>query len=307
VERYDLLYRPGKADECFNVREILKRRLSVSARLLRRLKYGGGVSRNGLPAKMNDKVAAGDILTVMFPCEDSGFEPEPIPISVVYEDSDLLVIDKQAGLVVHPTKGHPAHTVANGLTYRMAASGERFKIRFINRLDMDTTGLLVVGKNAYSQEDFARQSAENRVVKRYEAVVIGLVESEEGVIELPIRKEEDDGLRRVVSPDGARSVTRYRVLERFARGRGYTFLSLALDTGRTHQIRVHLSHIGHAVAGDALYGGESPLLIDRQALHAAELVFRHPRTKEMLRFTAPLPADMERLLERLRADGGNLS
>jgi 23S rRNA pseudouridine1911/1915/1917 synthase len=301
MEKYDLFYSSGVEDESIKIREILKRRLSVSTRLMRRLKYGGGVCLNGAPVRMNDKVAAGDVITVQFPGEESGFEPEAIPISVVYEDSDLLVINKQAGLVVHPTKGHPAHTIANGLMHRMALRGESCKIRFINRLDMDTTGLLVVGKNAYSQEDFARQSSENLVVKRYETVVTGLVAADDGVIDLPIGKEREDGLRRTVRPDGAPSVTRYRVLERFARGQGFTLLSVTLDTGRTHQIRVHLSHIGHAVVGDALYGGAAPLLIERQALHAAELVFRHPRTKEMLRLTAPLPEDMKKLLENLRA------
>ncbi|MDR2133033.1 MAG: RluA family pseudouridine synthase [Clostridiales Family XIII bacterium] len=301
MKEYDLLYRATEADECFKIREILKRRLSVSARLRRRLQYGGGVCLNGLPVRMNARAARGDAITVSFPEEESGFASESIPICVVYEDADMLVIDKQAGFVVHPTKGHPAHTLANGLTRRMEERGERYKIRFVNRLDMDTTGLLVVGKNAYCQEDFARQAAAGGVAKRYEAIVTGLVPEDAGKINLPIGKAVEDELRRVVREDGFPSETRYRVLERFARGRGYTRLSLELVTGRTHQIRVHMAHIGHAVAGDALYGGAAPRLIDRQALHAAELVFRHPRTKETLRFTAPLPADMEKMLETLRA------
>jgi 23S rRNA pseudouridine1911/1915/1917 synthase len=307
MEKYDLIYRSGEADEGVRVREILKKRLSVSTRLQRRLKYGDelGVRRNGAPARMNERVFAGDVITVLFPAEESGFAPEPIPISVVYEDGDLLVIDKQAGLVVHPTKGHPAHTIANGLARRMADGGERYKIRFVNRLDMDTTGLLVVGKNAYCQEDFARQAAENRVVKRYEAIVTGLVAADAGTIALPIGKAEEDGLRRIVREDGFPSETRYRVTERFARGRGCTRLLVELRTGRTHQIRVHLAHIGHAVVGDALYGEAAPYLTERQALHASELAFRHPRTKEELRFTAPLPADMEKLLEKLRATCDN--
>jgi 23S rRNA pseudouridine1911/1915/1917 synthase len=137
-------------------------------------------------------------------------------------------------------------------------------------------------------------------VKRYEAIVTGLVESDAGRISLPIGKETEDGLRRVVRQDGFPSETRYRVLERFACGRGYTRLQLELGTGRTHQIRVHLAHIGHAVAGDELYGGAAPHLAERQALHAAELAFCHPRTKEALRFAAPLPADMKKMLTLLR-------
>jgi 23S rRNA pseudouridine1911/1915/1917 synthase len=307
MEKYDLIYEAGEADEGLRVRAILQKRLSVSTRLLRRLKYGeaAGVRRNGVPAMMNERAKAGDVITVLFPMEESGFAPEPIPIRVVYEDGDLLVIDKQAGLVVHPTKGHPAHTIANGLMHRMERRGERYKIRFVNRLDMDTTGLLVVGKNAYCQEDFARQAAENRVVKRYDAIVTGRVEADAGVIALPIGKAAEDEVKRIVREDGFPSETRYRVTERFACGRGYTRLSLELRTGRTHQIRVHLAHIGHAVVGDALYGETSPLLAERQALHAAELIFRHPRTKERLRFTAPLPADMEKLLKKLRAACNN--
>jgi 23S rRNA pseudouridine1911/1915/1917 synthase len=325
MEKYDLIYRSDAADERFSIRETLKRRLSLSTRLLRRLQYGGGVYRNGAPVRMNARAAAGDVLTVLFPAEESAFAPESIPIRVVYEDADLLVIDKQAGLVVHPTKGHPAHTIANGLMQRMESGGERYKIRFVNRLDMDTTGLLVVGKNAYCQEDFARQAAANKITKRYEAIVTGLVEAEAGRIALPIGKAAEDGLRRIVREDGFPSETRYRVLERFAYGRGYpcpelangyscpepangypcpdgyTHLALELGTGRTHQIRVHLAHIGHAVLGDALYGAPAPLLAERQALHAAALVFRHPRTKALLRLSAPLPADMERALAVLRA------
>ena len=325
MEKYDLIYRSDAADERFSIRETLKRRLSLSTRLLRRLQYGGGVYRNGAPVRMNARAAAGDVLTVLFPAEESAFAPEPIPIRVVYEDADLLVIDKQAGFVVHPTKGHPAHTIANGLMQRMESGGERYKIRFVNRLDMNTTGLLVVGKNAYCQEDFARQAAANKITKRYEAIVTGLVEADAGRIALPIGKAAEDGLRRIVREDGFPSETRYRVLERFACPElangyacpegclcpepangclcpeGYTHLSIELGTGRTHQIRVHLAHIGHAVLGDALYGEAAPLLVERQALHAAALVFRHPRTKAILRLSAPLPADMERALADLRA------
>jgi 23S rRNA pseudouridine1911/1915/1917 synthase len=307
MEEYDLIYEAGEADEGVSVREILRKRLMISSRLLRRLKYGAetGTLRNGAPARMNERVSAGDAIAVRFPAEESGFAPEPIPIRVVFEDRDLLVIDKQAGLVVHPTKGHPAHTIANGLTHRMQILGERYKIRFINRRDKDTTGLLVVGKTAYCHEDFARQAAENRVVKRYEAIVAGLVAADEGTIALPIGKAAEDEVRRIVREDGFPSETRYRVMERFACGCGYTRLAIELRTGRTHQIRVHLAHIGHAVVGDALYGRTAPRLAERQSLHAAELAFRHPRTGEDLRFSAPLPPDMKKTLEILRAACGN--
>jgi 23S rRNA pseudouridine1911/1915/1917 synthase len=300
-EKYNLAYTVTEADEAFKILEILKRRLGMSVRLMRRLKQGGGVFCNGVPARMKDRARAGDLLAVVFPGESSGFEPENIPIRVVYEDADLLIVDKQAGLVVHPTKGHPAHTMANGVMRYMLDRGETYKIRFINRLDMDTTGLLVVGKNAYSQEEFARQSAAGRVRKCYTAVVTGVPEADEGLIDLPIGKAADDSPRRCVCADGFPSLTRYRVLSRF---NGYSLVNLELCTGRTHQIRVHMAHIGHALVGDALYGEPAPRLIGRQALHAAELAFEHPAAKTPLRVCAPLPEDMERLIRELRLASG---
>ncbi|MDR3296048.1 MAG: RluA family pseudouridine synthase [Clostridiales Family XIII bacterium] len=323
-------YTLDAGDDGMKVREILRRRLSVSARLMRKLKNGGGVTRNGVFAKMNEKAEAGDRIALRFPEEASEFVPEPIPLRVLYEDRDLLILDKQAGLVVHPTKGHPAHTVANGVMRYMLDSGEAYKIRFINRLDMDTTGVLLIGKNAYSQEIFARQAAEGGVVKRYAAVVEGLVENDAGRIDLPVGKAAEDQVRREVRADGYPSVTRYRVLERFpgagagvaadagsdasaglapgaGRGGGRSLLELELETGRTHQIRVHMAHVGHPVLGDSLYGRPAPLLIERQALHAGELIFSHPRTKEQMFAKAPLPPDMEALLARLRRVQGTVT
>ncbi|MDR3242895.1 MAG: RluA family pseudouridine synthase [Clostridiales Family XIII bacterium] len=305
-----------KEDEVFKVREILKRRLALSSRLMRKLKDRGGVTVNGAGVKLNSKLKAGGLLAVRFPEEISGFEPEPIPISVIYEDDDLLIIDKQAGFVVHPTKGHPAHTVANGVMHHMLERGEAYRIRFINRLDMDTTGVLLVGKNSYSQHSFARQAARNAgkdsvnaegdvegnesaVEKKYLAVVNGAITEEEGAVNLPIGKEDEDRVKRAVLAGGHPATTRYRVLERFSGA--YTLLELVIETGRTHQIRVHMAHIGHSVVGDALYGRSSPKLIERQALHAASLSFPHPRTGKTMKAEAPLPEDIERLLQRLRS------
>ncbi|HML38690.1 MAG TPA: RluA family pseudouridine synthase, partial [Bacillota bacterium] len=173
--------------------------------------------------------------------EDSHFEPEDIPISVVYEDDDLLIINKQPGYVVHPTKGHPCRTMANGIMNYMIKSGKHFKIRFVNRLDMDTSGLLAIAKNSHCQDDIQRQMYENGVTKKYVAVVHGIIDEEEGTIDLPVDKEEEDKAKRAVVAGGYPSVTHYKVLERFEKG--YTMVELVLETGRTHQIRVHMSHI----------------------------------------------------------------
>ncbi len=291
-ERYQYTIKDEDAE--LPVRAILKRRLGISTRLLRKLKEGDLVYIDGRQVKLFERGKAGERITVHLPEEISGFDPEPIPVDVIYEDPDLLAINKQPGFVVHPTKGHPNHTIANGLMKYMLDKGDSYKIRFINRLDMDTTGVLLIGKNSHCQDDFSKQTAE----KKYLAVVKGLVVQDRGTIDLPIGKPVDDLVKRAVIPDGYPSVTHYEVLERFEKG--YSLVRLRLETGRTHQIRVHLSHIGHPVVGDVLYGGEAVWLIERQALHAEELSFRHPITGERLSLYAPLPEDMERLLSLIR-------
>ncbi len=295
-EKYE--YTLKNEDTGLSLKEVLKRRLGISTRLLRKLKDGNRVYLEERCVKLFEKGKEGERVTVLLPDESSGFLPEDIPIRVIYEDPHLLAINKQPGLVVHPTKGHPCHTIANGLMKYMLDKGDSYKIRFINRLDMDTTGVLLVGKNSHCQDDFARQAAEGRVEKKYLAVVKGLVTEDSGIIDLPVGKPVDDQLRRAVIPKGYPSVTGYQVLERFEKG--YTLVRLFLETGRTHQIRVHMSHIGHPVVGDALYGGEAIHLIDRQALHAEQLAFRHPITGDGLSFHAPLPEDMVELILRLR-------
>lgn len=258
----------------------------------------------------------GDVLLVVLPEEKSYFVPEPIPIDPVFEDEELLVINKQPGIVVHPTHSRPSHTIAGGIAQYMLDTGQEFKIRFINRLDMDTSGLLVLGKNAHAQNDYVKQQQAGKVEKRYLAVVKGIPGpvGTKGTVDAPIGRPDPEHPRRSVMEGGRPSVTHYEVLEIFPRGQmsgetsdsmedgrsGYTLLSLLLETGRTHQIRVHMSHLSHPVVGDYLYGGEAIHLIDRQALHACGLSFSHPITKERLRLEAPLPDDMVRLLAQLR-------
>lgn len=290
-------YNIVKTDEDLRVKEILRRRLGFSSRLMRKLKVEGGVELNGQFVKLHAKGKAGDVLTVDMPEEKSQFEPEAIKINALYEDKDLLLINKQPGYVVHPTKGHVNHTIANGLMQYMLDTDQSFKIRFINRLDMDTSGVLAIGKNSHSQDDFTKQVKENKVEKKYVAVVKGIVAGDAGVIDLPIDLESPDHVRRAVVEGGYPSVTRYKVLARYEKG--YSLVELLLETGRTHQIRVHMAHIGHPVVGDVLYGIREDLLIDRQALHAKSLSFLHPATRKPMTVEAPLPPDMERLLGKL--------
>ncbi len=178
----------------------------------------------------------------------------------------------------------------------MEETGQVFKIRFVNRLDRDTSGLLLVSKNAYCQTHITNQMKQDLIHKRYTAIVKGIVSSERGTIDLPIGRPDRDDIRRGVHQDGAPSVTHYEVLNYL---NGHTVIELRLETGRTHQIRVHMSHIGHPVLGDSLYGEEEPDLIGRQALHASGLSFIHPITKERVDFEAPLPEDMRRAISLL--------
>lgn len=285
-------------DRELQIKELLKRKFGFSSRLMTKLKVNDLVNLNDVRVKMYQKGEPGDRITVFLPKEKSEFEPENIPITVVYEDDDLLIINKQPGYVVHPTKGHPCHTMANGIMNYMLEQEKHYKIRFINRLDMDTSGLLAVAKNSHCQDDMSKQMGENRVVKKYIAVVRGTLSEEEGTIDLPIDREHEDHVKRAVLEHGYPSVTHYRVLERFEKG--FTMVELILETGRTHQIRVHLSHIGHPIVGDVLYGDASVWLIERQALHARYLAFRHPVTGDDMALEAPLPDDMLELLEKIR-------
>ena len=285
-------------DKELPIKELLKRNFKFSSRLMTKLKVNSLVQLNGTIVKMYEKGEPGDRITVFLPKEQSDFEPENIPIAVVYEDDDLLIINKQPGYVVHPTKGHPCHTMANGIMKYMMENHKHFKIRFINRLDMDTSGLLAIAKNSHCQDNLSKQMSVNGVMKKYLAVVNGSLSEEEGTVDLPIDKEQEDHVKRAVTKDGYPSVTHYKVLERFETG--YTLVELVLETGRTHQIRVHMSHIGHPIVGDVLYGEASVWLIERQALHARYLSFRHPVTNQFMELEAPLPDDMQALLDKIR-------
>ena len=292
-----LTYIIRKEDEELRIKEILRRRLHFSSRLMRRLKVENGVMLNDEVAKLYIQVKEGDVVSVFMPKETSGFEPEDIPITVLYEDDDLLLINKQPGHVVHPTKGHVNHTIANGVMRYMIDTDQSFKIRFINRLDMDTSGVLAIGKNSHCQDDFFRQTEQDKVEKKYVAVVRGIIAEDKGTIDLPIDLEQENHVRRAVVEGGYPSVTHYRTLARYKSG--YTMVELSLETGRTHQIRVHMAHIGHPIVGDVLYGVPEEELITRQALHAVSLGFYHPVTGEAMKVEAPLPEDMQQLLEKL--------
>ena len=284
-------------DEGKEVRDIMKMYFDFSSRLRNKVKREKLVYLNGQQTQGWYKVYAGDVVSVELPEEKSNFPLQEIPLYPVYEDEDLLLLNKQPGLIVHPTKGHPMGTVANALMYYQQVHDQSWKIRFVNRLDMDTSGLLIVAKNAYCQNALTDQMRKNLLNKTYIAIVSGVIEDDRGTIDAPIGRPDPVDVRRGVMADGAPSVTHYEVLERYDR---YTLVQLALETGRTHQIRVHMSHIGHPVLGDHLYGEEKPYLIERQALHAARLEFRHPVSDKLMTVEAPLPEDMKEAIGKIR-------
>jgi 23S rRNA pseudouridine1911/1915/1917 synthase len=243
-----------------------------------------------------------------------GVMPEPIALSVVHEDSDVLVIDKPAGLVVHPGAGNPRHTLQNALLGWDPSLGLLPRAGLIHRLDKDTSGLLVVARTPEAQTSLSRQLMARTVSRQYQAVCVGVMTGG-GTIDAPIGRNRQDRLRMAVRESGRPAVTHFRVLERF---RAHTFLSVQLETGRTHQIRLHLSHQKYPIVGDPVYGGRfaqprgatSALLgtlraFKRQALHAAMLGFDHPRTSKRLTLQSPVPADFEQLLLVLREDANS--
>ena len=296
-DKFTYIVTEEDAKKELQVMELLRSRFDFSSRLRTKIKKNRGVRINGKPVEGFLRPKAGDVLTISIPEETSYFEPQDVPIRPVYEDQDLLVVDKPAGFVVHPTNGHKDRTIANGVTRYMEQTGQSFKIRFINRLDMDTSGLLALGKNSHAQDGFVKAMNAGLVVKKYVALVLGAFPGDEGTIDAPLGRPDPEKVQRGVVAGGHPAVTHYRVLERF--GQRATLLELILETGRTHQIRVHLSHLGCPILGDSLYGGPTDN-IKRQALHAAGLSFPHPVTGAPLALEAPLPEDFQNLLDALR-------
>jgi 23S rRNA pseudouridine1911/1915/1917 synthase len=260
----------------------------------------GLVTVNGRPARASLKPGRGDLVCVTVPPEPpSRLEPENIPLDIVYEDGDVIVIDKPAGLTVHPAPGHPGHTLANAvLSYLPSLTEEAGSLRpgLVHRLDKDTSGLLVVAKNRAAQADLSDQFKSRTVSKTYLVLVRGRLSPESGIIEADIGRDPRNRQRMAVVAEGRAARTGYRVV-RYVRD--YSLLEIKPETGRTHQIRVHLAAIGHPVVGDTTYGVKSPYL-GRQFLHAARLGFRLPSTGKYVEFESPLPPDLEKALEEIR-------
>lgn len=299
------------SDHGYYLRDVLKKRLGISRRLMIRLKTSDeGLALNGQRAMAKDKVKEGDVITLRMETETSeDILPQPMNLDIVFEDEHLLVVNKPAGLIVHPTTGRYLNTLANGVVHYWQERGERVRFRPVHRLDEHTSGLVVIAKHPFAHQQFAAQMKDGTVEKEYRAFVYGSPPKLEGEINAPIGRQTEDPHRRVIREDGAPSQTFYQVTASYL-GKA-SALDIRLGTGRTHQIRVHLTSIGCPLIGDSYYtdpdwsGSElaSRLsgIITRQALHAVRLGFAHPVTGEAMKLEAPMPDDLQALEQELLA------
>lgn len=261
----------------------------------------GSVCINGKIAKPNTEVRTGDTIAFSVPSEtEIEVEPEPIHLDIIYEDEDLLVLNKPKGLVVHPAPGNPNGTLVNGLLYhfhQLSSVGGTLRPGIVHRIDRDTSGLLVVAKNDFTHESLARQFSDHSAHRSYVCLVHGNFREDSGTVDAPIGRHPVDRKRMAVVAEGKHAVTHWRVLHRFSVA---TLLLVTLETGRTHQIRVHMAHIKHPIMGDPVYGSAAPKLhLHSQALHGFRLEFVHPRTRLPMCFRAPFPEDLVRALQLL--------
>jgi len=301
------------SDEGRRLRDVLRKRIGISRRLMVRLKTSEeGLSVNGQKVWPNHTISEGDVISLRMEAESSEtILPQPMDLDIVFEDDHLLVLNKSAGLIVHPTTGHYLNTLANGVMHYWQEKGEKIRFRPVHRLDEHTSGLVVVAKHPLAQQQLSSQMMEGTVRKEYRTYVYGRPPEMEGEINAPIGRQTEDPHRRIVREDGAPSLTYYRVSKIYSDQA--SAIDIRLGTGRTHQIRVHMTYIGCPIIGDGYYTderwSESDLArrlagtIDRQALHAYRLGFRHPVTGDEMLLEAALPEDMQRLERELEKLG----
>lgn len=284
-----MIYNVG-AEEEMSIRTLLKQKYQMSTALIAKLKQSeNGITVNGTRQKVSFQLKPGDVVELRMQEEVSEqILPTPMELSILYEDEDLIIIDKPPYLPTHPSMGHFTNTLANGLAYYWKQKKESYVFRAVNRLDKNTSGVMAVAKNAYTHARLCCQIQEGQLRRKYRCIVCGTVQ-EDGTVDAPVGRADGSILRREVRKDGRQARTHYHVLERKA---GHTLLELELETGRTHQIRVHMAYLGYPVLGDFLYGEEVDQM-PRQALHSSFLTFIHPVTFEDLSFEAPLPQDLQ--------------
>ena len=268
-----------------------------------RLIESGEVAVNGETAGKSYKLAGGEDIAVTLP------EPEPveavpqdIPLDVVYEDADVIVVNKPSGMVVHPAPGHPDGTLVNALLYHCAGTlsgvGGALRPGIVHRIDRDTSGLIIAAKNDAAHQYLSAQLADHTLARTYECIVVGKLREDRGTVDAPIARHPTDRKRMAVVAGGREAVTHWEVIARYP---GYTHVRCRLETGRTHQIRVHMAYIGHPILGDTVYGAKKEVPgLTGQCLHAVGLRFLHPRTHEVMELSCPLPEEFTRMLQKIR-------
>lgn len=292
-------YRVTNDNNNQKVSQILKNHLKLSRGEMRRIKRCAGLMVNDQTVRLNSLVKEGDLIRVnLQDTDDQPVIPQDIPLDIIFEDEHILVVNKPPDMLVHPLSYHVLNTLANGVIYHWQLQGHNSKFRAVSRLDKDTSGVILIAKSSYICHQLSAQMKNSMCRREYLAVVHNRITMDSGIIDFPIGRPNDNSLVFGVTPQGKEAITHFTVMQRFAGG---SLVKLRLETGRTHQIRVHMRHFGHPLMGDDLYGG-SLELIQRQALHSWRLEFYHPVTKEHIRLEAPLPADITSLIQKLKND-----
>lgn len=293
-EIMNLSYQIDKDEHYDNVLHVLKEQFLLSDKLITKLKKANKIYLNSLPTYTKKSVTVGDTVSVLIDFEEdnSNIVASNIPLNIIYEDDYLLVLNKPANIAIHPSILHFDNSLSNGVKFYFDKLGLKKKIRIVNRLDRNTSGIVILAKNEYIQECLIKQMKTNEFKKDYLAIAKGILESKSGTLNFPIARKEGSIIERTVSSDGDSAITHYDVVKEF---NNLSLVHIVLETGRTHQIRVHFSHIGHPILGDTLYGSPSEL-INRQALHSYKLTFIHPVTKKELILESSLPNDIKNII-----------
>ena len=285
-------------DNYSTVRQVLNQEFNLSYNLLVKLKKDKRILLNDVPTYVDDQISVGDVISVniYFYEYNSNIVATPMNLNILYEDESFLILDKPARIPVHPSILHFENSLSNGVKYYFDSIGLHKKIRPVNRLDRNTSGIVIFAKNEYVQNSLSKQMEDKTFVKKYISICEGAFSKKEGTIDFPIARRENSIIERCVDSSGDIAITHYKVLKEFnIKDTICSELLINLETGRTHQIRVHLAYLGHPIIGDSLYGNESSL-INRQALHAYEVQFIHPITKNKMKIISEVPKDIQNLL-----------
>lgn len=277
----------------------------LSRSMVQKMLESGCILVNGSIPKSSYKLAIGDIVEITYEePKEIDLKPEDIPLDIVYEDDDILIVNKQKGLVVHPGNGNPDGTLVNAIMAKckdsLSGIGGEIRPGIVHRIDKDTSGLLIVAKNDFAHIRISEQIKNHEVKKTYIALVRGVIKENNGTIDMPIARSKNDRVKMAVSKDGKNAITHFKVLQRY---NGYTLLEVNIETGRTHQIRVHMAQIGFPLVGDSIYSnGKNPFGVEGQMLHSSKLHFVHPRFGKEVEFDAELPEYFKEVLKELESE-----